>query len=139
MKKILLTLAIVAGAYGLSSAQTTNTLVVKVTNIESNKGNIGVAIFNSKESFLGKPFISKSKKAKTGEMTFEIEVPNGEYTISVMHDENKSGDLDSNFMGIPTEPYGISMDGRSRFGPPSYKDALFTVADKNLKLTIKID
>ncbi len=139
MKKLLLTLAIVAGVYGLSQAQTTNKLVVKVTNISSNKGDIGVAVFNSKETFLGKPFVSKSKKAKTGEMVFEMEVPNGTYTISVMHDINKSGDLDSNFMGMPTEPYGISMDGKSRFGPPSYDDALFTVADKNLKLTIEID
>jgi len=139
MKKLLLTLAIVAGSYGLSSAQSTNKLVVKVTNIESNKGNVGVAIFNSKNTFLGKAFVNASKKAKSGEMTFEFEVPNGEYTISVMHDINKNGELDANFMGIPSEPYGISMDGRSMFGPPSYKDALFTVADKNLKLTIKID
>ncbi len=139
MKKLFLTLAIVAGVYGLSSAQTTHKLVVKVTNIQSSKGNVGVAVFNSKESFLGKPFVSKSKKAKTGEMIFELEVPNGDYTISVMHDENKNGELDSNFMGIPTEPYGISMDGKSMFGPPSYEDALFAIADKNVKLTIKID
>ncbi len=139
MKKVILTLAIVAGVYGLSSAQITNKLVVQVTNIESTEGNIGVAVFNSEETFLGKPFASASKKAKKGEMTFELEVPNGNYTISVMHDENKSGDLDKNFMGIPSEPYGISMDGKSRFGPPSYVDALFNVADKNVKLTIEVE
>ncbi len=139
MKKLILTLAIVAGSYGLCNAQTTNKLVVKVTNIQSTKGNVGVAVFNSKQTFLGKPFVSKSKGAKKGEMTFELEIPNGDYTISVMHDENKSGDLDTNFMGIPTEPYGISIDGKSMFGPPNYEDALFTIADKNVKLTIEID
>lgn len=139
MKKILLTLAIVAGSYALSSAQINNKLVVKVTNIESNKGAIGVAISNSEKTFLGKSFVSKSKKAKTGEMIFEFEVPNGTYTVSVMHDENKNGKLDKNFMGIPSEPYGISMEGKSRFGPPSYDDAVFTITDKNVKLTIEID
>lgn len=139
MKKLFLTLAFVAGVYGLSNAQTANNLVVKVTNIQSNKGNIAVAVCNSKETFLGKPYAKTSKKAKQGEMTFEFEVPNGDYTVRVMHDENKNGELDSNFMGIPTEPYGISMDGKSRFGPPSYEDALFTIADKGVKLTIKID
>jgi len=139
MKKLLFTLAIVAGSYGLSSAQTNNKLVVKVTNIESNKGNIGVAVFNSKETFLGKPFMNDEKKAKTGEMTFEMEVPNGTYTISVMHDENKDGKLEKNFMGIPSEPYGVSMEGKSVFGPPSYNDAAFTITDKDVKLTIEVD
>lgn len=139
MKKLLLTLAIVAGSYGLSSAQSTNKLVIKVTNIESNKGNIGVAIFNSKKTFLGTPFMKDEKKAKMGEVIFELEVPNGTYTISVMHDENKDGKLEKNFMGIPSEPYGISMEGKSRFGPPSYSDAVFTIADKDVKMSIKVD
>lgn len=140
MKKLLFTLAIVAGSYGLSSAQSaTHKMVIKVTNINSNKGNIGVAVFNSKESFLGKPFMAANKKATKGDVTFELEVPNGTYAISVMHDENKDGKLEKNFMGIPSEPYGISMDGKSRFGPPSYSDAVFTIADKSVKVTIEVD
>lgn len=139
MKKILLTLAIVTGVYGLSSAQSNNKLVVKVTNIKSNKGDIGVAVSNSEKTFLGKPMVNKSQKAKEGELVFEFEVPNGTYTVSVMHDENKSGDLDKNFIGIPSEPYGISMDGRSNFGPPSYEDAVFAITDKDVKLTIEVD
>ena len=139
MKKILLTLAIVAGAYGLSNAQTNNKLVVNVTNIKSNKGDIGVAVSNSKKTFLGKPLMNKSKKAKPGELVFEFDVPNGNYTVSVMHDINKSGDLDKNFLGIPSEPYGISMDGRSKYGPPNYEDAVFTITDKDVKLTIQVD
>lgn len=139
MKKILLTLAIVTGVYGLSSAQSNNKLVVKVTNIKSNKGDIGVAVSNSEKTFLGKPMVNKSRKAKEGELVFEFEVPNGTYTVSVMHDENKSGDLDKNFIGIPSEPYGISMDGRSNFGPPSYEDAVFAITDKDVKLTIEVD
>lgn len=139
MKKLILTLAIVAGVYGLSNAQTNNKLVVKVTNIKSNKGDIGVAVSNSEKTFLGKPMANKSKKAKEGELVFEFEVPNGNYTVSVMHDENKSGDLDKNFIGIPSEPYGISMDGRSNYGPPSYDDAVFTITDKDVKLTIEIE
>ena len=139
MKKLILTLAILTGVYGLSNAQTDNKLVVKVTNIKSNKGNIGVAISDSEKTFLGKAMENKSEKAQVGEMIFEFEVPNGTYTVRVMHDENKSGDLDKNFMGIPSEPYGISMDGKSRFGPPNYEDAVFTITDKNVKLTIAVD
>ncbi|MCF6352392.1 MAG: DUF2141 domain-containing protein [Cyclobacteriaceae bacterium] len=98
-----------------------------------------MAVSNSQKTFFGKSFVSKSKKAKTGEIIFEFEVPNGDYTVRVMHDKDKDGKLNTNFIGIPIEPYGISMDGKSRFGPPSYEDAVFTIADKNVKLTIKID
>ena len=89
MKKLILMIALVTGVYGLSNAQSNNKLIVKVTNIKSADGNIGVAVFNTKESFLGKPFVNESKGAKAGEMIFELEVPNGDYTISVMHDKNK--------------------------------------------------
>lgn len=139
MKKLLLTLAIVAGVYGLSNAQSSNKLVVKVTNIKSTKGDIGVAVSNSEKTFLGKPMANKSQRAKEGELIFEFEVPNGNYTVSVMHDENKSGDLDKNFMGIPSEPYGISMNGKSNFGPPSYQDAVFSITNKDVNLTIEVD
>lgn len=139
MKKLILMMALVTGVYGLSNAQSNNKLFVKVTNIKSADGNIGVAVFNTKESFLGKPFVNATKTAMVGEMIFELEVPNGEYTISVMHDLNKNGSLDKNFMGIPSEPYGISKSGKSMFGPPSYSDALFSVSEMKTEITINID
>lgn len=138
MKKLIVTLALVTGMYSLNFAQTTQKLVVHITQIKSNVGNIGVAIFNSKESFLGKPFMKATKKAKKGEMTFTFDVPAGTYSISVMHDENKNGKLDKNFMGIPSEPYGISLEGRNMFGPPSYDEAKFMVKDKDVKLSIEV-
>ncbi len=139
MKKLFVTLAILAGSYGLSSAQTTQKIVVKVTHITSTEGNINVAVFNSKESFLGKPYAKDGRKAKKGTLAFSFDVPAGTYSVSVMHDKNKNGKLDTNFMGIPTEPYGISMDGRNMFGPPTYEDAKFKVTNKDVSLTIEID
>lgn len=139
MKKLILTLAIVAGVYGLSNAQKDNKLIVNVSNIKSNKGDISVAVSDSEKAFLGKPMVSKTQKAKQGELVFEFEVPNGAYTVRVMHDENKSGDLDKNFLGIPLEPYGISMEGKSKYGPPTYEDAVFSITNKNVKLTIQVD
>ena len=140
MKKLMLMIGLVAGVYVTSFAQTKNKIIVNVGHINSAEGSINVAIFNSEKTFLKTPFLTKSEDAKTGEMIFEFEeVPNGEYTISIYHDMNKNGELDKNLMGIPIEPYGVSKEGKSMFGPPSYKDALFTVENINVELKISLD
>jgi len=133
-------IALVTGVYGQSSAQNSNKIIVKVEQINSTKGTINVAIFNSEEDFLEKPFVSKSKKASTGEMEFEfLGLADGEYTVSIYQDENENGELDTNFMGIPDEPYGVSLDGRNMFGPPSYKNAKFSLKNDNARLRISLD
>ena len=140
MKKLILMIALVAGVYGQGFTQNNNKITINVENIKSTEGSIIVAIFNSEKTFLNTPFLSKSKLAKTGEIVFEFEgVPNGEYTISIYHDKNKNGELDKNLMGIPIEPYGVSKDGKSMFGPPNYKDALFAVENSNVSLKITLD
>ena len=140
MKQLMLMIGLVAGVYATSFAQTNNKIIVKVEHINSAEGSINVAIFNSEKTFLNTPFLTKSEDAVTGEMIFEFEeVPNGEYTISIYHDMNENGELDKNLMGIPNEPYGVSKEGKSMFGPPSYKDALFTVENMNVDLKISLD
>jgi len=140
MKKLMLMIGLVAGVYATSFAQTNNKIIVKVEQINSAEGSINVAVFNSEKTFLKTPFLTQSADAKTGEMIFEFEeVPNGEYTISIYHDMNENGELDKNLMGIPNEPYGVSKEGKSMFGPPSYQDALFTVENINVDLKISLD
>jgi len=137
MKKLALILTIATLTSMQSFAQIK--LSVKVKNIQSTEGIIQVALFNSEEDFLKKAFKKEERNAKEGEMLFEFEnVTPGDYTISVIHDKNTNGELDKNFIGIPSEPYGISMDGKSSFGPPNYEDAVFKVKDQNLTATISL-
>ena len=140
MKKSVLMIVCLLSVYGHIYAQGNNKIIVKVDRINSAEGTINVALFNSEEDFLNKPFMSKVKNANTGELEFEFEnVPNGEYTISIYHDENENGELDKNFIGLPDEPYGVSREGRSMFGPPNYDDAKFILANENAKLIISLD
>jgi len=140
MKKLVLAIVCVLGAFVNINAQGNNKILVKVEQINSSNGIVNVAIFNSEEDFLNTPFMSKVKEATNGELEFEFEdVPNGEYTISIYHDENENGKLDKNFIGIPSEPYGVSLEGKSMFGPPSYKDAMFTLENENARLIISLD
>jgi len=116
-----------------------STISVEVTNIKSDEGNILVGLFDSEKNFLSSSLKSNRVKAKEGKIKVSFEnVPAGTYTVSVIHDENDNGELDSNFMGIPKEPYGISMDGKNMFGPPSYEKAKFELSDKVVNLTISL-
>jgi uncharacterized protein (DUF2141 family) len=44
----------------------------------------------------------------------------GKYAVSVFHDENSNGKLDSNFLGIPREGVGASNNAKGHFGPPKF-------------------
>jgi len=41
----------------------------------------------------------------------------GKYAVSVFHDENSNGKLDTNFLGIPREGVGASNNAKGHFGP----------------------
>ena len=62
----------------------------------------------------------------------------GKYAISVYHDVNGNQRLDSNMVGIPSEPYGFSRDARGKMGPPSFDDAAFEVGKDNVNLTLRV-
>ncbi|MBL7981411.1 MAG: DUF2141 domain-containing protein [Flavobacteriales bacterium] len=55
------------------------------------------------------------------------DVAPGTYAIKAFHDIDRNGKLDTNFMGIPKEPYGFSNDAMGTFGPPSFEQAAFKV------------
>lgn len=51
----------------------------------------------------------------------------GEYAIKAFHDVNANGELDTNWMGIPREPYAFGNDAMGTFGPPAFDQAKVAV------------
>lgn len=62
----------------------------------------------------------------------------GLYAVKVFHDVNDNGKLDTNWMGIPNEPYGFSNDAMGTFGPPGFKEASFLVGEGRTTIRIKM-
>ncbi len=141
MKNLMLITVTLALAWGRTAAQTNNRIIVEVENIKSAEGTLNVGVFNSEKTFLEEPWLSQRKAAEANtRMVFEFTgVPDGAYTVSVYHDINGNGELDTNFIGIPVEPYGVSREGRNMFGPPSYADAVFTLDGDNVRLRITLE
>lgn len=62
----------------------------------------------------------------------------GTYAIAVLHDENDNGKADRALGMIPKEGFGFSRDAPVRMGPPSFRQAAFTVAEEPVRLTIRM-
>ena len=123
-----------------SSVMGQGVLTVEVSNIKEMKGNVNVGLFTNENDFLKKSAFGKIVKADKGKVivTFE-DLPVGNYAVSVIHDENENGELDSNFMGIPKEGFGFGNDATGMFGPPSFDKTLvnWEGKDKSVKITMK--
>lgn len=116
----------------VSAAENPNLRVI-ATNVQSDQGQIVVWVYDKKDDWLSDRFRTQAfvKVAghRTGDrVTVELLLPAGDYALSVFQDVNDNGKLERNFIGIPKEPAGLSNNLRPKFGPPKYKDAVFTVA-----------
>ena len=139
MKKLVIIFFMSLSFNFMTLAQNTYTITVDINNIGSTDGAILLAIFDSEETFLEKGLKEARLTPEKGTVTYKFEdiIP-GIYTISAVHDLNDNGGLDTNFIGIPTEPYGVSKDGKQNFGPPSYKDAVFQLDKSDVNIIINL-
>ena len=140
MKKILL-LLLIQIVCGLSliaqEAVTESKLTVEITNVTSKEGQIILAIYNSSENYDKRIAFQEVKlQPEVDTVTFETNVPDGEYLVMLVHDINKNGKLDTNFIGMPKEPVGLSnYDGKGI--PGKFKKHKFTVSE-DLTVTIPL-
>jgi len=66
------------------------------------------------------------------------DVPYGMYALAVCHDVNGNGTCDQNFLGIPTEPVGVSRNAKGFLGPPRFNDARFSVGKPEIALAVSL-
>lgn len=107
-------------------------LNITFENITSDKGTVRVAVYASAEDFMD------MEKAKL--YTFEVNEPGqlqaqiddlkpGTYAFASFHDENNDDDLDTNFFGIPKEPYCFSRQCPSKWRPPTFEEAKIELSE----------
>jgi len=116
------------------------TIILKITGLRSEKGQVKIAVFNSSEKWLGEQPIYSSTITVDGlSVTWRInDVPYGDYGVAVFHDENGNGKMDKNVLGMPLEPYGFSNNLRVTFGPPKWEKAKFTVKGSTAEVSIEV-
>ena len=119
------------------SAQLTTT----ITNIKEIKGRIEFGIYDDPEVFLSETEQYKLVFIPVDSIIAIITIdslPKGTYAISLMHDLNGDGEMESNFFHIPQEPYGFSNNHRPRFSKPDFEDCQFYYNGESLELIIEL-
>lgn len=57
----------------------------------------------------------------------------GRWAVSALLDEDDDLELDTNLLGIPTEPWGVTRDARPRFRAPTFDEAAVEVPADGLR------
>ncbi len=115
-------------------------LTVHVTGKKAATGEIACSLFNSASGFPGESAQSVHLwvPAKTDGVTCAYpNLPAGTYAVAVFQDLKGTHHLETNMVGMPTEPTGTSNNVSASFGPPDFKAASFPV-DAQGKKTITI-
>jgi uncharacterized protein (DUF2141 family) len=100
---------------------------VDVVGLRNNNGQVFCALYASVEGFpkdsrkaIRRDTSSISGKKASCEF---LGIEPGTYAVSVFHDENSNGKLDTNFLGIPREGVGASNDARGHMSIANEKSA----------------
>lgn len=114
-------------------------LEIRVTNVTSSKGQIRLAIYDKEANFSKTMKIGTAQPAVAGEVLFNFpKLPVGNYAVMVFQDINNNGKFDTDSLGIPKEPWGGSLQGKTVFGTPKWSDAQFELPQDGLSLTIPL-
>jgi uncharacterized protein (DUF2141 family) len=102
--------------------------VLELQGVKPGEGTLRIAVYGSAESFNKKPVFALNVAAPASS-TFRLGlcgVSSAEAAVTLFQDTNDNGKMDTNVIGIPSEPWGAS--GRPVMGPPSWDAAKVAVS-----------
>jgi len=122
----------------LESAFAINNVTLEINGVIFQGGRVYVAVYSNENDY----------KTETSSLKFilepasstiirNLELPDGEYVVSVFQDVNSNGELDTNFFGIPKEPVGITnYNGRGI--PGGFQKLKVTVSNNSTRITVNM-
>ncbi len=123
----------------LVRAQASLTIDISLSRTDS-LGKLMVAVCPTKEAYetekgcLTRALNAHGAKARAVFLTLQP----GLHAIKVFHDVNANGQLDTNKLGIPNEPYGFGNDARGKFGQPSFEEAAVIIGQVPVVTAVKL-
>ena len=133
-------LGMLGAVVSLAASAEAADLSVVVKPVRSGNGHISVAVYDSSMNFLmrGRQIAAADVSPVVESTTIVfMGLPPGNYAVAAFHDENDSGEFDTNFLGIPVEGYGFSNGAEAFLGPPSFAEAL-VVLERSAWTEIKL-
>ena len=140
MKRVLLlAIGLLATAAAPQGNIRGNEVEVVVDGVRNASGHVLVAICREPEFLQPHCAFQGSAPAHPGAVTVRIaDVPPGTYAAQCFHDETDAGRIHRTLLGMPKEGMGFSNDARFHFGPPSFRDAAFTVGPTDVRIAMNL-
>jgi uncharacterized protein (DUF2141 family) len=116
---------------------------VEMLGIRNSTGAVACALFEAPEGFptefmkFAASLMMVRVRGAKATCTFG-QIPPGTYALAVIHDENRDGQLATDWMGLPKEGYGFSNDAKGLLGAPSFEAAKFSYNGQSLEMTITL-
>jgi uncharacterized protein (DUF2141 family) len=137
-------LAILAATGGATLPQAPDRdarLEIAIAELRSRKGLIHLCLTRRQASF---PDCRKDRDARRASVNASrldpvsfLSLEPGTYALSLVHDENGNGQLDT-FAAIPREGFGFSGGSGPRLGPARFREAAFIVRPGANRQTIRV-
>ncbi|MBY0357931.1 MAG: DUF2141 domain-containing protein [Candidatus Obscuribacterales bacterium] len=147
MKAIVMSLLCLVGLSQGAWAADQGQLKVHVDGLKNNNGVVRIALYNSAQAFSedkgghGQEAFAKEIAQISGNQSDCVfaNVPYGSYAIKLFHDEDNSGKIVTNMLGMPKVQFGFSNNAKGSFGPPPFDKAAFKVnsAETTMNITVQ--
>lgn len=117
-------------------------LTIVVNQLPNQKGKVCMRIYAKEQGFpqSSKGVVQSGCTKITGRSAKKefYGLKYGTYAVALFHDENGDGKLNTNFLGIPREGFGISNNPTVRTSAPKFKSASFPLrGDITIKIGMK--
>jgi uncharacterized protein (DUF2141 family) len=121
----------------------TVTLLVQVDGFESAEGMAGIALWGGPRGFpeeIDHAAAATYVEIADGVATVQFdEVVSGDLAVTVYHDRNDNRRFDKNWLGMPTEAWGVSNNARPRLRAPRFDEAVLRLETGEHVVRISVD
>ncbi|HEY8748490.1 MAG TPA: DUF2141 domain-containing protein [Tepidisphaeraceae bacterium] len=119
----------------------TATLTIRITDLRNHKGDLIFGVFKTADGFpteKAKSVNWQVKPASADTVVFTAKLPPGKYGASVLHDENRNGQMDRGTMGVPLEGYGVTNNPKPALRAAKFEESLFTLPKEGKEMAISV-
>lgn len=116
-------------------------LQVRISNADAAAGRVYFALFDSEPGYQSRTVrgAARSREGEPQPSAVFADLAPGQYVVTVFQDTNDNRKLDTNLLGIPTEPYGFSQNAIGNMGRPDFAAAAVELSEQDERLMIDIE
>jgi uncharacterized protein (DUF2141 family) len=117
-------------------------LVLEISNFDGARGVLYAQLFDSEAAYKANTGSVRQFAQPVNSTTMRLEfndLPSGQYAARLFQDLNGDRKVNTNFVGMPTEPFGFTNNAPANFGPPSFGSSAVIVGDRPVVQTIKLN